>query len=157
MTAGSSGQAKPQRWLIWALVNDISCSQSTSLHSRPSTNSFAEEEEGTTMKNIPGNPEQQREAATAPTQSCRQRWPPQPSSQPYLTHLLALLREQPQRFGRIGLLFLVDIQHLGLYPAAETPQGLLQITPFNKLYFTLTHSSVYKVYLGDETKVNYIN
>lgn len=51
----------------------------------------------------------------------------------------------------------MDIQHLGLYPAAESPQGHLQITLFNRLYFTLTHFIVYKVYSGDKTKVNYIN
>lgn len=81
VTAGSSGQAKPQCWLTWALMNDNSRSHARSLHSKISTNSLAEEEEGTTIKNTAGNPEQQRGGApTAPTQRRTQRWSPQPSS-----------------------------------------------------------------------------
>ena len=57
----------------------------------------------------------------------------------------------------MSLLLLADTQRLGLYPAAESPSGLLQITLCNKFYFILTLFTVYEVYLGDETKANYIN
>lgn len=50
----------------------------------------------------------------------------------------------------------MDTQHLGLYPAAESPEGLSQITLFNNFSFTLTRFVVRKVYSGDETRVNYI-
>lgn len=40
----------------------------------------------------------------------------------------------------------MDTQHLGLYPAAESPEGLLQITLFNNFSFTLTRFVVRKVY-----------
>lgn len=50
----------------------------------------------------------------------------------------------------------MDTQRLGLYPAAESPEGLWQIMLFNNFHFTLTHLVVCKVYLGDETQVNYM-
>lgn len=63
--------------------------------------------------------------------------------------------EKPPSCGQISI-FLTDTRCPRLYPAAESPEGPLQITLFNSFYFTLTCFAVCKVYSGDETQVNYI-